>query len=145
MGTAFAWSKPQGRARAATGLSISNDGLAFRAESALDARFWLRVEAGDGDELVVTDFTPGGRPEAELREAIVAVIEALEPGPFRRMVFRDLFPAGQQTPQFPIRLVEAFDRVKRLADAVAGALGRSVGLATMEPRRGKLDAIIHFH
>lgn len=126
-------------------MSLVGDDLAIRVESELDPRFWVRVEAGGGAELVVTDFTAGGRPEAELLEAMVMAVEALRPGPFRRMVFRDLIPAGHQTAQFPVKVVEAFDRVKRLADAVAGAEGRSVASATMEPRRGKLDAIIHFH
>lgn len=145
MATPFAWSKPQARTSSAASLTVSNDGLAIRVESELDPRFWVRVEAGGGAELVVTDFTAGGRPEAELLEAMVMAVEALKPGPFRRMVFRDLIPAGHQTAQFPVKVVEAFDRVKRLADAVAGAEGRSVASATMEPRRGKLDAIIQFH
>ena len=126
-------------------LSLVRDDIAIRVESEIDARFWVRLEVEGVDELVVTDFTAGGRPEVELIDAMVMAVEALEPGPFRRMVFRDLIPAGHQSAQFPVRVVEAFDRVKRLAEAVADAEGRSVATATMEPRRGKLDAIIQFH
>jgi hypothetical protein len=126
-------------------LSISGDDYCVRVESDIDPRYWVRIERGDGEDLVVTDFTAGGRPDAELRQGLVMGIEALQPGPFDRMVFRDLIPAGHQSAQFPRKVVEAFDQVKRLAATVADATGREVGQATMEPRRGKLDAIVDFH
>lgn len=130
--------------RPASGLSVSGDDYCVRVESDIDARYWVRIERGEGDDLVVTDFTAGGRPDRELQQGLMMGINALQPGAFDRMVFRDLIPAGHQTPQFPLRVVEAFDRAKRLAETVAGATGREVAAATMEPRRGKLDAIVTF-
>lgn len=132
-------------AASAPQLSLSGDAYCVRVESDIDPRFWVRIERGDGEDLVVTDFTAGGRPDAELRQGLVMGIEALQPGAFERLVFRDLIPAGHQSAHFPRQVVEAFDKVKRLAAMVARATGREVGQATMAPRRGKLDAIVDFH
>jgi len=125
-------------------LVVGGDDFSVRVESRLDPRFWVRIERETGGGIVVTDFTAGSRPEAELKAAFLLGVEALNVADFDRVVFRDLVPSGDQSEGFPVKVIQSADLAKRLAAALAEARNRPVRGFTMEPRRRKLDAIVQF-
>lgn len=125
-------------------LVVGGDDYSIRVESKLDPRLWVRIERETGGGVVVTDFTAGSRPESELKAALLLGFDALMAPEFSRVVFRDLVPAGDQVEGFPIKVIQSADLAKRLAAALGEATGRAVKSFTMEPRRGKLDAIVVF-
>lgn len=121
------------------------DAFAVTIGSRLDTRFWLRIERElEDDAIVVTDFTPGTRPRAELAAGLAIAVRAVSSDGIRALAFRDLVPVGAQAPLYPARIVQAADLVKQLAAAVADSLATVVASFEMKPQRGKIDARVTF-
>lgn len=63
----------------------------FQVSAPSDARFWFRLERGDGCD-VITDFFVGAQPEQRGAELLALCYQALGLRPQATLVFRDLLP-----------------------------------------------------
>jgi hypothetical protein len=122
-------------------LSVGGDDFSVRVEHRGDPRFWVRIERDTSDGVVVTDFTPGDRPEDELEAGLLRGIEALQGAPFSQVVFRDLVPGGDED---RLKIYQSAGLARRLATFLAESLRRPILDFTLVPRRDKLDAVARY-
>jgi hypothetical protein len=122
-------------------LQVVEDDFSVKVLSEADDRFWVRVEKGVGDSVVVTDFVAGRHGEDDLIEALRLAVRLLGVGAATRIRFRDLVPGSVDAPRFAFRLEQATEIAKRAAIAIARDAGRSLASFKIERRGEKMDAL----
>lgn len=122
-------------------LQVVEDDYSVKVESDADQRFWVRVERGDGDTVVVSDFIQGDLSENDLARGLGLAVRTLRAQDRMYIHFKDIVPGGTDVPRFAFRLERTAESLKRAARAIAADSGREMAGFAIRPRGAKMDAV----
>lgn len=126
-------------------LKVRRDDFSIQVSSGRDPRFWLRLELGSSDKVVVSDLKQSTFSDAVCAEILKDLMEFIHPSPEFDLVFADIAPNPDPAPTeaegYRARATREFARLGVVVSTLAPLLGAGLRSGVVEPRRGKMDAV----